>query len=111
MKDPEIEVHCLYSLFGPDSTSEILDFRSFKDNWYDNEPKLISGQGDGTVNIRSLEACQKWKNVKLFSIEKVDHLNILHDDRTLNYISHVLNSIKFNDVHKSDNNLRWRPFN
>ena len=99
MKDPEVSLHCLYSLFGPHSTSEVLDFRSSKGaNWYDNEPVLLNGEGDGTVNLRSLEACKQWKNVKTFAIPKTDHLGILHDQRTLQYIHDVLISLGGGDL-------------
>lgn len=28
--------------------------------WLDGTPTLVTGDGDGTVNLRSLNACEKW---------------------------------------------------
>ena len=48
----------------------------------DGYPTLIYGDGDGTVNLRSLEGCQHWQNLqkqKVFyePLKNVDHLAIL----------------------------------
>ena len=29
--------------------------------WYDYQPKVIYGNGDGTVNLRSLKVCLDWR--------------------------------------------------
>lgn len=59
-------------------------------------PKLISGDGDGTVNLRSLEGCLYWKDKQKKNIyhqpfPKVDHMQILKDLNVLNYIRTTLN--------------------
>lgn len=61
----------------------------------DGYPQLISGDGDGTVNIRSLEACIHWQKSQKQKIyyqdfPGVDHTNILRNNDTLTYIKKVL---------------------
>lgn len=61
----------------------------------DGYPELISGDGDGTVNIRSLEACAYWQKsqkqkIYLQSFPQVDHTNILRNLDILAYIKTVL---------------------
>lgn len=61
----------------------------------DAYPKLIVGDGDGTVNIRSLEACTRWQKSqkqKIYSqgFSNVDHTQILRDPGIIAYIKAVL---------------------
>lgn len=70
--------------------------------WLDGYPTLIYGDGDGTVNKRSLEGCLHWRPLqkqKVFTKElpNVDHLKILHDKTVLNYISDL---VKNYSLHK-----------
>ncbi|XP_018043757.1 PREDICTED: group XV phospholipase A2-like [Atta colombica] len=58
-------------------------------------PKLIVGDGDGTVNIRSLEACTLWQKSQVQKIYNqsfpgVDHTEILRNRDVLTYIKAVL---------------------
>lgn len=61
-------------------------------------PTLVTGDGDGTVNARSLKACEKWTGTKaqrektIHSIELpgADHMGVLSDKRVLKYILDVL---------------------
>lgn len=61
----------------------------------DGYPQLVLGDGDGTVNIRSLEACVHWQKLQEQKIyyqdfPKVDHTNILKNQDTLAYIKEIL---------------------
>lgn len=63
--------------------------------WLDGYPTLLNGDGDGTVNLRSLQGCLNWRTLqkqKIYGRElpKVDHLQILHDSSTLNYITDIV---------------------
>ena len=56
------------------------------------------GDGDGTVNLRSLNACKSWRskqsqavNIKIFS--GVDHMRILSDYNVTSYIKFVIEDI------------------
>lgn len=61
----------------------------------DGYPELIFGDGDGTVNIRSLEACTLWQKSQKQKIYNqgfpgVDHTEILKNHDILAYIKTVL---------------------
>lgn len=61
-------------------------------------PTLVSGDGDGTVNARSLKACEQWSGTKaqgaktIHSIElpRADHMGILSDKRVVEYVLELL---------------------
>ncbi|XP_012266700.1 phospholipase A2 group XV-like [Athalia rosae] len=85
---PGVTVHCLHgSAVG---TVEKLSYGKLEDY-----PKLVLGDGDGTVNARSLKGCLYWQSdhhPKIYHQEfpGVDHMRILKSDDILNYISNVL---------------------
>ncbi|PSN37787.1 Group XV phospholipase A2 [Blattella germanica] len=88
---PDVELHCLYG-FGID-TLERLSYSAGK--FPDGTPTYINGDGDGTVNKRSLEGCLKWqgkqeKKVYHQSFSKTDHMGILGDKRVFDYLQQVL---------------------
>lgn len=63
--------------------------------WLDGYPTLINGDGDGTVNRRSLEACVQWTKMqkqKVFykPLPKVNHMDILRNELVLSYIQSVI---------------------
>ena len=58
---PNVTVHCLFGT-GVD-TAESFSFG--KGAFPDAQPKVFYGDGDGTVNIRSLQACHKWNQRQL----------------------------------------------
>ncbi|KAF9808837.1 hypothetical protein SFRURICE_010931 [Spodoptera frugiperda] len=83
---PGVEVHCIYGLVYKPGT------------WLDGYPTLAMGDGDGTVNLRSLNACEHWRKrrfrngntVKSLALPDAEHLKILHDKRVLDYIQLVM---------------------
>ncbi|CAF0944065.1 unnamed protein product, partial [Didymodactylos carnosus] len=91
LKPPEIEVHALYS--SQMSTPGVLlyDERTFPDL----QPTVSYDNGDGTVNIRSLLAFQKWtdkqtQDIKSLELPGVEHLAILKHPTIINYVIQVL---------------------
>ncbi|GAB0093285.1 phospholipase A2 group XV [Sergentomyia squamirostris] len=88
---PDVEVH---SLYGTNiSTVEKLYYRKSKN--LDGTPELINGDGDGTVNLRSLQASTQWRDLqkqKVYTMELpgVDHMAILSDSRVIKYIIDLL---------------------
>ncbi|XP_070164059.1 lysosomal phospholipase A and acyltransferase [Polyergus mexicanus] len=88
---PGVEVHCLYG-----SKVQTVEKLYYKPGTaIDGYPQLIFGDGDGTVNIRSLEACAHWQKSQKQKIyyqdfPKVDHTNILRNPDILAYIATVL---------------------
>lgn len=89
---PGVEVHCLYGI--GIETVERLYYKPGTS--IDGTPQLISGDGDGTVNLRSLEGCKHWQGKqkqKVYSqaFPGVDHMDILRNNNVLSYIKTVLN--------------------
>lgn len=66
---------------------------NFKDG-LNTFPALAYGDGDGTVNMRSLLGCTYWENttaqhnstVYHQAFPNVEHYNLLGDNRVINYI-------------------------
>lgn len=61
----------------------------------------VNGDGDGTVNIRSLQACSMWENdinqggkpIIRKTLKEVQHYDILKDPQSINYILKLLTGI------------------
>ena len=90
LKAPQVEVFCIYS-HGLD-TVEKLGYYEFPNS----SLVKIYGDGDNTVNLKSLEACKSWSGkqkhpVHTKSFYRLDHLGILWDDQV---VQHVKNTIK-----------------
>ena len=88
---PNVTVHCLYGN-GVD-TAESFTFGAGE--FPDTQPKAANGDGDGTVNIRSLQACSKWNQRQPFPVTtkqypKVDHNGVLSNEDVHNYIKTLL---------------------
>ncbi|XP_055596081.1 phospholipase A2 group XV-like [Uranotaenia lowii] len=88
---PGVEIHCLYGSGVP--TVERLNYEKSYD--LSGKPTLEMGDGDGTVNRRSLEACQYWQTqqkqpIYLREFPGADHMNILSDLSVLDAIVKVL---------------------
>ncbi|XP_039483450.1 phospholipase A2 group XV-like [Drosophila santomea] len=88
---PNVELHCLYG-DGID-TVERLQYK--KSDINGETPKLIMGLGDGTVNQRSLRACQYWSGyssapINTLALQNVDHMHILSNPDVLKYIRTVM---------------------
>lgn len=90
---PGVEMHCLFGN-SDESVTEILNFdQSLKSN-----PMEIKGQGDGTVNRRSLIGCDYWKNTPaqrnyaIYQLElaDVEHYDIVSESKTIDYITKTL---------------------
>ncbi|XP_015118642.1 group XV phospholipase A2 isoform X2 [Diachasma alloeum] len=88
---PGVEVHCLHG--ANVDTVERLYYKPGAS--LDSRPQLINGDGDGTVNARSLEGCLHWKakqKAKIYhqAFPHVDHMQILSNQTVLDYIRTVL---------------------
>ncbi|XP_028043903.1 group XV phospholipase A2-like [Bombyx mandarina] len=97
---PGVELHCVYGYNV--ATVERLVYKA--GTWLDGHPALDTGDGDGTVNLRSLGACEHWrkrrgrttlnggKPVKSLPLSNAEHLKILHDKRVIDYITTVMSN-------------------
>ncbi|XP_071092371.1 lysosomal phospholipase A and acyltransferase-like isoform X1 [Haliotis cracherodii] len=90
---PGVEIHCLHGVKMPTP----LQFIFGEGMWPDKQPKVVTGNGDGTVNIRSLHGCLSWQGKqkqKIYHKEfpKAEHTEILSNKDVLAYIKTVVNS-------------------
>ena len=88
---PNVTVHCLYGT-GVDTAA---NFEFGEGEFPDTEPHVVYGDGDGTVNRRSLEACSKWKQRQLNDVilkqyPSVNHNGVLSDENVLSYVKTLL---------------------
>lgn len=88
---PEIEVHALYGVGVKTTESFVYTGNQFPDS----QPNVIYGDGDGTVNIRSLLGYKRWyndQNEKIFfkEFKGVDHLAILKNQDAIDYILNLI---------------------
>eukprot|EP00746_Dinoflagellata_sp_MGD_P027843 gnl/MRDRNA2_/MRDRNA2_165784_c0_seq1.p1 gnl/MRDRNA2_/MRDRNA2_165784_c0~~gnl/MRDRNA2_/MRDRNA2_165784_c0_seq1.p1 ORF type:complete len:407 (+),score=81.66 gnl/MRDRNA2_/MRDRNA2_165784_c0_seq1:90-1310(+) len=82
---PGVDVVCMY---GSGVDTPLL--LNYADGNFDNQPKVINGDGDGTVNAVSLKLCQRWtedgaqsRSAKIMEFPKVTHSGMLTDDAVL----------------------------
>ncbi|XP_055638226.1 phospholipase A2 group XV-like [Toxorhynchites rutilus septentrionalis] len=88
---PGVELHCLYGVGTP--TVEMLNYEKSYD--LTGKPTLVNGDGDGTVNKRSLEACKHWsakqkQPIFVQEFQGTDHMAILANLNVLDSIVKVL---------------------
>lgn len=82
-------------------------------------PTLVTGDGDSTVNLRSLRSCENWglpeakngKPVHTLELEGADHLGILSDTRVLDYIAKLLVGIGYDRDYDADGDVMPRRNN
>ncbi|XP_014208657.1 group XV phospholipase A2-like [Copidosoma floridanum] len=91
-RPPGVRVYCLYGDIRYSTVQRLL-YRpgvSFND-----APELIFGDGDGSVNKKSLEGCLDWidkqsQEIYYRSFPHVDHYGMLRNENILDYIESVL---------------------
>ncbi|XP_074597419.1 lysosomal phospholipase A and acyltransferase-like isoform X2 [Brevipalpus obovatus] len=88
---PNVEVHCLYG--SGINTMEYLEYK--EKDFPDHGAKIRFGEGDGTVNLRSLEGCLRWidkqkQPVHHHNFKGVDHMSIMADMKVLDYIKKIV---------------------
>ena len=76
---PNVTTHCFY---GNIRNNTPLQFLYAPGGFPDSEPTTIYGDGDGTVNIKSLMACSRWKgkqnyDVTLREFPGVEHVHTI----------------------------------
>lgn len=70
----------------------------YKEGAFPKYPVLISGDGDGTVNKRSLQACTYWSEMQKYPIHEIpikaaDHMSIIKSNITIHYITSILQKL------------------
>lgn len=113
---PGVEVHCLYG-YGIPTVEKWDDFSNntsitrsvffhlsafsrlhYSEGKFPAQPTLVTGDGDGTVNLRSLQSCNKWKTkqkqpIYEYPMKNIDHMSILRSVDTLEYIKYILEKL------------------
>ncbi|XP_049642375.1 phospholipase A2 group XV [Suncus etruscus] len=89
MVPPGVPLHCLYGTGV--STPNSFNYETFPDQ----EPKISFGNGDGTVNVESIQQCQKWigsqeQPVWLQELPGSEHIAMLFNATTLAYLKRLL---------------------
>ena len=84
---PNLTHYCFYGTNV--STNEML---VYGDSFPDHDPDVQSGDGDGTVNLRSLMSCSKWQDSQNYKVimkefKGVRHIKMVQD-------VHVLKSVE-----------------
>ena len=93
LESPNVEVHCLHG-YSVDTPAAFVFSSS---TWYSHQPKVVTGDGDGTVNLRSLVGCLKWAGKQTQQVfhqtfEKAEHLSLLRNIGVQEYIAKVLSA-------------------
>ncbi|NXF79623.1 LCAT acyltransferase, partial [Sclerurus mexicanus] len=88
---PGVDMYCLYGTGFPTPETYIYDER-FP---YEDPVDIIYGDGDDSVNTRSLELCKKWRNqqkqkVYIQELRGAHHFNMVFSNLTLSYINEIL---------------------
>ncbi|XP_063679907.1 phospholipase A2 group XV-like [Bolinopsis microptera] len=90
VEDIGVDVHCIH---GKDQSTP-LHFRYGDDSEFpDTQPITVNGDGDGTVNLRSLELCKKFKRLKSYKTVTgflATHLEILQRKDVIQFIGDLL---------------------
>ena len=89
---PKVPVYCFYGTGIP--TPETF----YYSNGFDKIPKVTKGDGDGSVNLLSLEVCLKWKSeqrqyFKSQTFPGVNHAEIVKDVTVLDAVKEIVHSI------------------
>ncbi|XP_063333771.1 group XV phospholipase A2 [Pelmatolapia mariae] len=87
---PGVPVHCLYGVGIP--TPEAFQY---SEKFPDVEPAVLTGEGDGTVNLYSALQCKRWigkqkQPVTLVELPQNEHVNMLLNVTTVDYIKKVV---------------------
>ncbi|KAK9392867.1 phosphatidylcholine-sterol acyltransferase [Crotalus adamanteus] len=88
---PGVEIYCLFGTGYPTPETYIYDDR-FP---YEDPVDIIYGDGDEMVSWRNIELCKEFRNqqnekVHVLELPGAEHLNMIFDNRTLQYISEIL---------------------
>ncbi|KAK4337160.1 hypothetical protein RND71_043476 [Anisodus tanguticus] len=90
------ELHCIHG-YGV-KTMETLHYAQNK--FPDGTPEIQYGDGDGTVNLRSLDFCKNWINrskkpVTYKTFDKTEHMQTTSSDEVVNYIGELVFGTKY----------------
>lgn len=90
---PEVPVHCLHGSGVPTLDTLVFGKGQFPDTY----PASVNGDGDGTVNLRSLLGCLRWVGAQKYPVAHVvfngntsEHMALLANVDVRRYIKDVV---------------------
>lgn len=92
--DPKVPVYCIFGDSVPTGEKLIYSQSGFPDK----TPTLVTGVGDGSVNLVSLQVCLRWKYSKtgfqhlVIDGDKGEHSTIINSPQVLGIISSIVRS-------------------
>ncbi|RZF49246.1 hypothetical protein LSTR_LSTR002867 [Laodelphax striatellus] len=91
---PGVDVYCLYGR-GVDTVEKLIQNRDQKPG----PPLILYGEGDGTVNLQSLQVCLRWNDTrshKFFNHEypHTNHQQIMTDPKIIQDIFAIIDQIE-----------------
>ena len=78
LQPPNVSTVCLYSTGKRNTELSFSYTSSGRHSYPDGKPIINYGDGDGTVNIKSLAACQAWQSQQKYSVNWKMYSNIEH---------------------------------
>ena len=102
---PQIEVYCWHGIKVP--TIEKLIYYKFPTS----TPIIKRGDGDGTVNLRSMKACLKWrtqqkKPVHYRVFKGINHGSMITADEPVSGVANLIREINGRDALKAKKNIQ-----
>ncbi|CAH8573336.1 unnamed protein product [Schistosoma turkestanicum] len=89
------EIYCIHGANLSTTDKMVYSPPSFFHSAFpDQVPRLITGNGDGTVSLRSLEVCKRWPGIKYFMLPGAEHVNIMGDPRFIDIIRQIVGANK-----------------
>ena len=92
---PNVSTFCYYGV----NVSTPRQFIYTKNDLSDSEPKIVYGDGDGTVNIGSLMACKQWEyqmsyNITVKEYPGVEHTPTVKNPLVISDIDNIVCNLK-----------------
>ena len=92
---PNVPLYCIYGTDVPTPEKFVYGTDEFPDTF----PQTLFGDGDGTVNIRSLQACHSFvgkqkQPVVIKSFTNAEHMAIIGDERLIQYVKNLISSMQ-----------------
>ena len=91
---PNVPTHCFYGV-SVDTPQNFHYSRSFPEGAND-DPEVTTGDGDGTVNLKSSEVCLRWANnngghsFESMTFYGIDHFKIVNSEAVLREIASIV---------------------
>merc|ERR1712080_11477 len=106
LEPPGVEVFCVHGSGVP--TVEKLVYKEGESPGID--PAMEKGDGDGTVNIRSLRACTAWQGkqrtpVHHHVLQGINHMGILRDAAATEYVDSLVGMVNDDINHDTEGEI------